>query len=51
LITVVSLQVFNALAGYLPEGYQYQLLAVGPLLGLWAMLPVVLKSPGRSPAG
>lgn len=44
-ITIVSLQAFRALAAWLPDGFQYQVLAIGPLLGLWAMLPVVLKKP------
>jgi predicted MFS family arabinose efflux permease len=36
-ITIVSIQVFRVLADYLPAGFQYQLLAIGPFLGLWAM--------------
>jgi MFS family permease len=42
-ITIVSIQVLTALRDYLPEGFQYQLLAVGPALGLWAMGPQVFK--------
>jgi hypothetical protein len=47
-ITIVSLQVFNALASWMPDGFQYQILAMGPLLGLWAMLPVVFKRVGKT---
>jgi predicted MFS family arabinose efflux permease len=42
-ITIVSLQVFHAGAPYLPPRFEYQLLALGPLLGLWAMVPLVVK--------
>jgi predicted MFS family arabinose efflux permease len=43
LLTIVSIQALTALRPYLPEGFQYQVLALGPALGLWAMRPLVFQ--------
>jgi predicted MFS family arabinose efflux permease len=48
LITIVSIQVFHALTDYLPENYLFQILAIGPALGLWAMRSQVFT--GKEPS-
>jgi MFS family permease len=40
-ITILSIQLLNQLEGWLPAQYRFSLLAIGPLLGLWALRKLV----------
>ena len=44
-VTIVSLQLLNALSAVIPPAYLYLPLVLGPAFGLAAMMPLVRRAP------